>query len=95
MVVVVVYSHLTLRTAWVVAHQAPLSMGFPRQEYWNGLLFPSPEGLLHLGIKPASPALQEDYLPLSQWGFPSEWTMLIQQFAISSNLHSLKLGDFE
>ena len=32
----------TLATLWTVAHQAPLSMGFPRQEYWSGLLFPSP-----------------------------------------------------
>ena len=29
-------------TPWTVAHQAPLSMGFLRQEYWSGLLFPSP-----------------------------------------------------
>ena len=35
-------SCLTLVTLWTVAHQAPLSMGFPRQEYWRGLLFPSP-----------------------------------------------------
>ena len=30
---------------WTVAHQAPLSMGFPRQEYWNGLLFPFPRDI--------------------------------------------------
>ena len=35
-------SYLTLVTPWTVAHQAPLSMGFLRQEYWNGLAFPSP-----------------------------------------------------
>ena len=40
---------------WTVAHQAPLSMGFPRQEYWSGLLFPSPGDLPDLGIKPVSP----------------------------------------
>ena len=39
------------------AHQAPLSMGFPRQEYWSGLPFPPPRDLLNPGIKPASPAL--------------------------------------
>ena len=39
-----------------VAHQAPLSMGFSRQEYWNGLPFPSPGDLPSLGIEPASPA---------------------------------------
>ena len=41
-------------TAWVVAHQAPLSMGFSRQEYWSGLPFPSPDDLPNLGIELAS-----------------------------------------
>ena len=43
-------------TPWTVtvAHQAPLSVGLPRQEYWSGLLFPSPENLPDLGIKPPS-----------------------------------------
>ena len=41
-------------TPLTVAHQAPLSMGFPRQEYWSGLLFPSPEDLPHPGIEPKS-----------------------------------------
>ena len=38
-----------------VAHQAPLSMGFSRQDYWSGLLFPSPGDLPNAGIKPRSP----------------------------------------
>ena len=38
-------------------------MGFPTQEYWNGMPFPSPEDLPDTGIKPASPALQADSLP--------------------------------
>ena len=42
---------------WSIAHQAPLSMGFPRQEYWSGFPFPSPGDLPHPGIKPMSPAL--------------------------------------
>ena len=42
---------------WTVAHQAPLSTGFPRQEYWSGLPFPSPGDLLHPGTEPVSPAL--------------------------------------
>ena len=45
---------------WTVAHQAPLSMGFPRQEYWSELPFPPPGDLPDPGIKPmslASPAL--------------------------------------
>ena len=49
-------------TPWTVAHHAPLSMGFSRQEYWSGLLFPSPEDLPNPGIKPGSPALQADAL---------------------------------
>ena len=51
-------------TPWTVAHQAPLSMGFPRQEYWSGLPFPSPGTLPNSGIKPISPALQVDTLLL-------------------------------
>jgi len=45
-------------TPWTVARQAPLSMGFSRQEYWNGLPFPSPGDLPNPGIKPGSLALQ-------------------------------------
>ena len=41
-------------TSWTVAHQAPLSMGFPRQENWSYLTFPSPGDLPDPGIKPAS-----------------------------------------
>ena len=41
-------------TPWTVAQQAPLSMGFPRQEYWNGLPFPAPGDLSNPGIKPTS-----------------------------------------
>ena len=48
---------VTPRTA---AYQAPLSMGFSRQEYWSGLPLPSPRDLLNPGIKPWSPALQAD-----------------------------------
>ena len=43
-------------TLWTVAHQTPLSMGLPRQEYWNGLPFPSPGHLPDPGIEPVSPA---------------------------------------
>ena len=48
-----------------VAHQAPPSMGFPRQEYWSELPLPSPGDLPNPGIEPASPASQADSLPLS------------------------------
>ena len=46
----------TLVTAWTVARQAPLFMGFPRQEYWSGLPFPSPGDLPDPGLEPASPS---------------------------------------
>ena len=49
-------------TLGTVAHQAPLSVGFSRQEYWSGLPFPSPWDLPNPGIKPGSPALQADCL---------------------------------
>ena len=52
-------------TPWTVAHQVPLPMRFPRQEYWSGLLFPSPGDLLDPGIQPGPPALQMDSLPLA------------------------------
>ena len=53
----------TLATPRTVAHQAPLSVGFSRQEYWSEFLFPSPRDLPDPGIKPWSPALQADSLP--------------------------------
>ena len=56
-------SCLTLATPWTVAHQAPLFMGFSRQEYWSGLPFPSPGELPDSGIKPGSPALLADSSP--------------------------------
>ena len=56
-------SHVQLfATPWTVTYHAPRSMGFSRQEYWNGLPFPSPEDLPDPGIKPGSSALQADVL---------------------------------
>ena len=49
-------------TPWIVAHQAPLSMGFSRQEYQSGLPFPSPGDVSDPGIEPRSPTLQADSL---------------------------------
>ena len=66
-------SRPTLSIPWTVACQAPLSMGFSRQEYWSGLPFPSPGDLLNPGIKPASlksPALAGGSLPLAPPGKP-------------------------
>ena len=50
-------------TPWTVAHQAPQSMEFSRQEYWSRLPFPSVGALPNPGIEPRSPALQADTLP--------------------------------
>ena len=58
---------------WTVAYQAPPSMGFPRQEYWSGVPFPSPGDLADPGSEPGSPALQADTLPSE----PPEATIII------------------
>ena len=64
------FSHVQLFVnPWTVACQAPLSMGFSRQEYWSGLLRPPPGNLPDPGIEPTSPALQGDSLPSE----PSIW----------------------
>ena len=68
-------------TPWTVAHQAPLSMKFSRQEYWNGLPFPSPGDLLDPGIKPvslASPALAGGFFTTA-----ATWTTPIQYFFVT------------
>ena len=59
-----------LATLWTIAHQAPLSKGFSRQEYWSGLPFPSPGELLDPGIKSGSPELGTDSSPS---GPPRKW----------------------
>ena len=57
-------------TPWTGAHQVPPSMGFSRQECWNGSPFPSPEDLPEPGFEPRSPALQADALPSEPPGKP-------------------------
>ena len=65
---------------WTAAHQVPLFMRSPRQEYWSGLPFPSPGDLPNPGIKPASPALRVDSLPLSYQGSPPFWLSSVYIF---------------
>ena len=60
-----------LLTPQTVARQAPLSMGFSRQEHWSGLPFPSPGDLSDTGSGPRSPALQADSLPSEPPGKPA------------------------
>ena len=57
-------------TPWAEAHQAPVSMGFSRQEYWNGLPCTPPGDLPDPGIEPTSSVLQADSLPLSHQESP-------------------------
>ena len=65
-------SHVQLfATPQTVVYQAPLSMGFSRQQYWSGLPSPSPGDLLDPGIEPRSPTLQTDALPSE----PPLWTL--------------------
>ena len=65
------FSHVQLfATLWIVACQAPLSMGFFRQEYWNGLSCPPPGDLPNPGIKPVSHEMQADSLLLRHQGNP-------------------------
>ena len=59
-------------TPWTVAHQAPLSMVFSRQDYWGGLPFLPPGDLSDAGIEPGSPALQADFLPSEPPGKPQQ-----------------------
>ena len=65
-------SHVQLFvTPWTVACQAPLSMGFPREEYWSGWPFPSPGNLPNPGIEPGSPTLAGGFLP--SWATEETW----------------------
>ena len=57
-------------TPGTVARQAPLSMGFPRQDYWSGLPFPSPGDFHNLEIRPTSPALAGRFFTTEPPGIP-------------------------
>ena len=57
-------------TPWTVAHEAPLSMGFSRQEYWSGPPFPFPKDIPHRGIEPALAGRLFTTRATSYWGFP-------------------------
>ena len=78
-------SHVQLfATPWTVAHQAPPSMGFSRQEYLNGLPFPSSGDLPDPGVEPRSPALQADPLTSKLLGKPSKVGIILN---MSIHLH--------
>ena len=67
-------------TPWTVAHQAPPSMEFSRQEYWSGLPFPSSGNLPDLGIESGSPALQADTLLSEPPGNPNGSYVLLHYY---------------
>ena len=76
-------------TPWTVAHQAPPSMEFSRQEYWSGLPFPSPRDLPNPGIKPVSPALWADTLLSEPPGNPeSQRKAVLKNAQTTTQLHS-------
>ena len=66
-------------TLWTVAHQAPLSMGFPRQEYWTGLPFPSPGDIPDPGIEPGSPLLAGGFFTALATGEDPVWMAISQK----------------
>ena len=67
-------------TPWTIARQAPLSRGFPRQEYWSGLPFPSPEDLPNPGIDPGSPEwARQILLPAEPPGKPIPVFLMLQR----------------
>ena len=69
------------------SRQSPLSMGFPRQEYWSGLPFPSPGDLPDPGIEPGSPALKADALPSEPPGKSSKVMLKILQARLQQSVN--------
>ena len=76
-------------TQWTVAHQALLSMGFPRQEYWSGLPFPSPRDLPNPGIKPVSQALPGRFFITEPPGKPLLIRGLLSLKVFSDSLYNV------
>jgi len=68
-------------TPWTVAHQAPLSIGISRQEYWSGLPFPSLGDLLDPGIEPLSLALAGRFFFFFKNLFIFDWTIIALQYS--------------
>ena len=71
---------------WTIAHQALLSMGFSRQEYWGGLPCLPPEDLPNPGTEPRSLTLQVDSLPPEQPGRPNIWSGVYLNYFLTSDV---------
>ena len=76
-------------TPWTVACQAPLSMGFSKQEYWSGFPCPSPGYLPDLGIEPGLPYYRQTLYQLSHQGRPTRMRKVLKTKVMSTSLHSL------
>ena len=94
------FSHVQLfAILWTVTHQAPLSMGFSRQDYWSGLPCPPPGELLNPRIEfasPVSPALQVDSSPLTHQGsalLPLYVSQIFSTTMNAKNMFELYSGD--
>ena len=81
-------------TLWTVARQAPLSMGFSRQEYWSGLPCPPPGDLPDPGIEPRSPSLQADSLPTEPPGSPTPCTSEVHLLQLMNKYWSSMISNW-
>ena len=79
---------------WTIAHQAPLHLGFPRQEYWSGLPLPSPGDLSDQGLNPHLLHWQADSLPLNHQGSPWGTTLLFFIVAVPIYIPTNDVGGF-
>ena len=77
----------------IVAYQAPLSMGFSRQEYWSGWPLPSPGDLSDPGIEPGSLTLQADAFRLSLQGGPFSMHRVLEEILVTCSLAKGECGD--
>ena len=75
---------LTFATPWTVACQAPLSMGFSRQEHWSVLPFPSPWSPPDPGIKPVSPALADGFFITEPPEKPCQFLLILTLTTLTS-----------
>ena len=81
----------SLQPPWTIACQPPLSMGFSRQEYWNGLPFPSPGDLSNPRIELGYPALQAYSLPSEPPGKPSQLVLVVKNPPVTNETEEMRV----